>query len=42
VQKEIKRTADKFAPKTKEGREKYVEKALEAQYNAAQRNKGKK
>ena len=42
VQKEIKRTADKFAPKTKEGREKYVEKALEAQYAAHQRNKGKK
>lgn len=32
VQKEINRTADKFAPKTKEGREKFVVKALEAQY----------
>lgn len=42
VQKEIKRTADKFAPKTKEGREKYVEKALEAQYAAHLRSKGKK
>lgn len=42
VQKEINRTADKFAPKTKEGREKYVAKVLEAQYNAAQLRKGKK
>lgn len=36
IQKEVTRTADKFAPKTKEGREKYVVKALEAQYNAHQ------
>lgn len=42
VQKEINRTADKFAPKTKEGRQKYVEHALEAQYTAHQRAKGKK
>lgn len=42
VQKEINRTADKFAPKTKEGREKYVAKALEAHYNKAQLAKGKK
>lgn len=42
VQKEINRTADKFAPKTKEGRENYIAKALEAQYAAHQRNKGKK
>lgn len=42
VQKEINRTADKFAPKTKEGREKFVARALEAQYNAAQARKGKK
>jgi hypothetical protein len=42
VQKEIKRTADKFAPKTKEGRAKYVELALTAQYNKAQLAKGKK
>lgn len=42
VQKEINRTADKWAPKTKEGREKYIAKALESQYNAAQLRKGKK
>jgi hypothetical protein len=42
VQKEIKRTADKFAPKTKEGRDKFVEKALEAHYAKAQLAKGKK
>lgn len=42
VQKEINRTADKFAPKTKDGREKFVAKALEAQYNAAQTRKAKK
>lgn len=36
IQKEINRTADKFAPKGKEGREKYVVKALEAQYTAHQ------
>ncbi len=42
VQKEINRTADKFARKDKEEREKYVAKALEAQYAAHQRAKGKK
>lgn len=42
VQKEINRTADKFAPKTKEGREKFVTKALEAHYTKAQIAKGKK
>lgn len=42
VQKEINRTADKFAPKTKEGREKFVTKALEAHYAKAQLAKGKK
>jgi hypothetical protein len=42
IQKEINRTADKFAPKTKEGREKYIAKSLEAQYNRAQLNKAKK
>jgi len=45
VQKEINRTADKFAPKTpsvKEGREKFVMKALAAHYSSAQLAKGKK
>lgn len=42
IQKEINRTADKFAPKTKEGREKFVAKALEAHYSKAQLAKGKK
>ncbi len=42
VQKEINRTADKFAPKTKEGREKFVAKALDAHYSKAQLAKGKK
>jgi hypothetical protein len=42
VRAEIKRTADKFAPKTKEGRAAYETKALEAHYAAFQRNKGKK
>jgi hypothetical protein len=42
IQKEINRTADKFAPKTKEGREKFVAKALEAHYTKAQLAKGKK
>jgi hypothetical protein len=42
VQKEINRTADKFAPKTKEGREGYVKRALEAHYASHQRTKGKK
>lgn len=32
IQKEINRTADKFAPKTKDGRDKFVSKALEAHY----------
>lgn len=36
VQKDVTRTADKWAPKTKEGREKYVAKALEAHYTAHQ------
>jgi hypothetical protein len=42
VQKEINRTADKFAPKTKEGRELFVAKALAAHYSKAQIAKGKK
>lgn len=42
VQKEIKRTADKFAPKTKEGRESFVTRALQAHYDKAQLAKGKK
>lgn len=42
VQKEITRTADKFAPKTKEGREGFINKALEAHYAQHQRSKGKK
>lgn len=42
VQKEVNRTAEKFAPKTKEGREGYIKKALEAHYAAHQRTKGKK
>jgi hypothetical protein len=42
IQKEIRRTADKFAPKTKEGRENYITRALEAQYAQHQRTKGKK
>lgn len=42
VRKEITRTADKFAPKTKEGRESYIAKALDAHYNSHQRNKAKK
>lgn len=42
VQKEINRTADKFAPKTKEGREKYVAAALGAQYSAYKIRNGKK
>ena len=42
VQKEVKRAADKFAPKTKEDRESFVTKALEAHYAQHQRNKGKK
>ena len=42
IQKEINRTADKFAPKTKEGREGFVNKALGAHYAEFQRKKGKK
>lgn len=42
VQKEINRTADKFAPKTEDGRKKFVAKALEAHYTKAQLAKGKK
>lgn len=41
VQTEIRRTADKFAPKTKEGREGYIARALEAHYAAETRKKGK-
>lgn len=42
VQKEINRTADKFAPKTKEGRASFITRALEPHYAAHQRAKGKK
>lgn len=43
VQKDVKRAADKFAPKTKEGRAAFEAKALEAHYAQHQRNKpGKK
>ncbi len=42
VQKEINRTADKFAPKTKEGRQSFVDRALKAHYDKAQLAKGKK
>ena len=44
VQKEIKRTADKFVSSSapKEQREKFIAKALESQYATFQRNKGKK
>lgn len=41
VQKEINRTADKFAPKTKEGRAAFIAKALGPHYTAHQRAKGK-
>lgn len=41
VQKEVNRTADKMAPKTKEGRDSFVKRSLEAHYAAHQR-KGKK
>lgn len=41
VRAEIERTAGKFAPKTKEGREAFVKRALEAHYAEHQR-KGKK
>lgn len=41
VQKEINRTADKFAPKTKEGRAAFITKALGPHYTAHQRAKGK-
>ena len=44
VQKEIKRTADKFVSSSapKEHREKFIQNALAAQYAVFQRNKGKK
>lgn len=42
VRKEIERTADKFAPKTKEGREQYIALALDGHYRAHKRNQGKK
>ena len=42
VRAEIKRSADKFAPKTKEGRESFEKRALEAHYATHLRNKGKK
>lgn len=42
VQAEIKRTADKFAPKTEDGRKGFITRALEAHYNDAQRKAGKK
>lgn len=43
TQKEINRTADKFAPKTKEGREGFIKRALEAHYAQHQRTtKGNK
>lgn len=44
IRAEIKRTADKFAPKTKEGREAFEKRALEAHFAAHQRSKaaGKK
>ena len=44
VQKEIKRTADRFVSSTapKEQREKFIAQALESHYTAAQRAKGKK
>lgn len=41
VRKEVTRTADKFAPKTKEGREGYIARALQAHYASHQRRKGK-
>ena len=44
IQKEIKRSADKFVPAKapKEQRESFIAKALESQYLIHQRNKGKK
>lgn len=42
IQKEVRRTADKFAPKTKEGREAYITRALGAHYTEHQRKAGKK
>lgn len=42
VQKEINRTAEKFAGKGKENREKFITNALAAHYNRAQIAKGKK
>lgn len=41
VQKEVNRTADKFAPKTKEGRDAFVKRALESHYTIHQRKAGK-
>jgi len=41
VQKEIRRAADKFAPKTEDGRKQYIAKALEAHYGIHQRKQGK-
>lgn len=42
IQKEINRTADKFAPKTKDGREKYITLALAPHYAEHVRKAGKK
>lgn len=42
IQAEVKRQADKFAPKTKEGREAFVARALEAHHRAHQLKQGKK
>jgi hypothetical protein len=44
IQKEVRRQADRFVSSTapKEQREKFIAKALESHYNAAQRAKGKK
>lgn len=42
VQKEIKRQADKFAPKTEDGRKKFVATTLEGHYRAHQRKQAGK
>lgn len=42
IQAEVKRQADKFAPKTKEGREAFVKRALEAHQRAHAAKQGKK
>lgn len=42
IRKEVNRTADKFAPKTKEGRESFVTRALGAHYAEHQRKTAKK